>query len=267
MEIFIFSLDKIYENSSFIINNGDFENDFLNNLKNKEKQDLFGYLMAVLPSIIISNYRKFNREELQSSNIEDQNLFFEISNLRIDLKSIQENLFELKDKKLVKNNDDSKLIIELNLFIFQHIFVKLSQCIVATEINDKGFFFNIANDSRKYTKYNSSQKKTGIDRIEAQKKFVLGYIDSFENQNIEEIKIVEQELIFMSDTVNQKKRLKSIIYEGILFSEIITNKTKNKVLLYFFKEVIAKFFFKYLNDNSIDDYEVSEAFRTFRKRL
>ena len=266
LEITFFSLDKIYDKSSFIINNDNFENDFLKNIKSKEKQDLFGYLTSVLPSIIISNYRKFTRDDLKLSNIQDMNLFFEIANLRIDLKAVQGKLSELTDDKLVKNDESHKFIMELHLFIFQYVFIKLSQCIIATEINDKGFFFNIGNDSKKYIQYSRSDKKTSIDRIEAQKKFVDGYLDSFETKNNEKIKIVEQELIFMSDTVNQKKRLKSIIDEKITFSESITKKTKNKVLLYFFKEVIAKFFFKYLDDNLIDDYEVSEAFRTFRKR-
>lgn len=266
MEITFFSLDKIYDNSSSIINSDNFENDFFKNLKSKEKQDLFGYLLTVLPSIIISNYRKIKRDELKAINIIDENLFFEIVNIRIDLRLIQDKLFELRDNQLVKDDVSNKLIIELNLFIFQYIFIKLSECIIATEINNKEFFFDIVNDSRKYNKFSSSEKTTTIDRIESQKKFISGYIDSFETQNNEKIKNLEQELIHMSDTLNQKKRLKSIIFEGIFFSESVTNNKKNKLLIYFFKEVIAKFFFKYLNDNSLNDYEVSEAFRTFRKR-
>jgi hypothetical protein len=70
----------------------------------------------------------------------------------------------------------------------------------------------------------------------------------------------------MSDNLNQKRRLKSIIENSILFSESLSNKTKRNLRMYFFKEIIAKFFYKYLDDNSIDDYEVIEAFRLFQKR-
>lgn len=267
MEITFISIDKIYENAYSIIRKENFEDDLLRNIKNKENQDLFGYLTTILPSLIISNYRKFKREELTSLSVDDEILLLQIFNLRVDLKVINNKLLEFKADNLVINDDCQNLILELNRFIFQFVFIKLTQCIVAKEINQKAFFFNIKNDSKKYSKYNSSNDKLSMDRIQAQKNFVIGYLESFGDLDIVEIKNAEQELIFMSDNLNQKRRLKSIIENNILFSESLSNKTKSKLRMYFFKEIIAKFFLKYLENNSLDDYEVIEAFRLFQKRV
>lgn len=267
MEITFISIDKIYENAYSIIRKENFEDDLLRNIKNKENQDLFGYLTTILPSLIITNYRKFKREELTSLSVDDEMLLLQIFNLRVDLKVIHNKLLELKADNLVINDDCQNLILELNRFIFQFVFIKLTQCIVAKEINQKAFFFNIKNDWKKYSKYNSSNDKLSMDRIQAQKNFVIGYLESFGGLDIVEIKNAEQELIFMSDNLNQKRRLKSIIENSILFSESLSNKTKSNLRMYFFKEIIAKFFYKYLDDNSIDDYEVIEAFRLFQKRV
>lgn len=266
MEITFISIDKIYENAYSIINKEYFEDDLLRNIKNKENQDLFGYLTTILPSLIISNYRKFEREELTSLSVYDEILLLQIFNLRLDLKVIHNKILELKALDLIINDDSQNLILELNRFIFQFVFIKLTQCIVAKEISQKHFFFNIKKDAKKYSKYSSSNDKLSIDRMQAQKNFVIGYLESFGDLDSIEIKNAEQELIYMSDNLNQKRRLKSIIENNILFSESLNNKTKNKLRMYFFKEIIAKFFFKYLEDNSSDDYEVIEAFRLFQKR-
>jgi hypothetical protein len=267
MEITFISIDKIYENAYSIIHKENFEDDLLRNIKNKENQDLFGYLTTILPSLIISNYRKFKREELTSSSVGDEILLQQIFNLRVDIKVIHNKISELKADNLVINDDCQNLILELNRFIFQFVFIKLTQCIVAKKINQKSFFFNIKNDAKKYSKYSSSNDKSSMDRIQAQKNFVIGYLESFEGLDRVEIKNAEQELIFISNNLNQKRRLKSIIENNVLFSESLSNKTKSNLRKYFFKEIIAKFFFKYLDDNSIDDYEVLEAFRLFQKRL
>lgn len=266
MENKMFSIDAIYENFSFLISNENFENDFFKNLENKEKQDLFGYLLNVLPSIILSDYRKFNKDELKSSNILEKQLFFEIVNIRIDLKSFHDKLIESEEKDFVQKVNKAKIISDLSLFIIQFVFINLSQCIVATEIDTKPFKFDIKRDSKKHTKYRNSDKITTADRSVVQNNFVIGYENSFETNNYEKIKIIEKELIFMSNISNQKKRINSIFDEGITFSDSVTNTTRNKLLRCFFKEVIAKFFYNNLNTNSLDDFEVKDAFRAFRKR-
>lgn len=266
MENKMFSIDAIYENFSFIVSNENFENDFFKNLENKEKQDLFGYLLNVLPSIILSDFRKFNKDELISSNILEKQLFFEIVNIRIDLKSLHDKLIESEEKDFVQKVNKAKIISDLSLFIIQFVFINLSQCIVATEIDNKPFKFDIKRDSMKHTKYRNSDKITTADRSVVQNNFVIGYENSFETNNYEKIKIIEEELIFMSNISNQKKRINLIFDVGITFSDNVTNTIRNKLLRYFFKEVIAKFFYNNLNNNSLDDFEVKDAFRAFRKR-
>lgn len=263
----IISVKKIYENLSFVNSQENFEDFFLENIRTKINQDLFGYLMAVLPSVIISDRRKFKRKEIKSDSFTDLEAILEIINLRIDLKSIEKKLDELLINKLVEEIKRDAMISEIELFIQQYIFIKLSKSIVSTEFNGRNLEFNIIKDSKIYSKYKSKDKQIKIDRVNANHNFISGYRNSFDTNDEEKMKLMEMELIYMSKPLNQKKRLKSIIEKNIIFSEKITNTKKNNLLLWFFKNVISIIFFKYLDENLITDYEVTEAFRLFQKRV
>lgn len=260
------SLDKIFETSNFIISQKDFEIQFLDNINNKEKQDLFGYLLSVLPSIIISDFRKFKRVEIPKSKFINESIFFEIINLRLDLKVIRLKLHELSEKDCVESINVEKITIAINLFIHKYVFITLSEIIASTSINGKEHFFNIKKDSVKFNKFLDYHKKTGVDRIVSQKNFIKGYLESFGAETEGSIKDIEKDLIYMTNTINQKKIIKLIFDENIVFSNGITLTRKNDLLLYFFKNVIAKIFYKYLDNHSIDDYEVKTGFNNFRKR-
>ncbi len=261
------SLDKILETYNFILSQKDFEKQFLDNINKKEKQDLFGYLVTVLPSIIFSDLRKFKRNEIAESKLTNQAYLFDLINVRLDLNKIQSKLHELRASNYVKNIDVDNIILDLNLFIHKYVFVTLSQIITSTSIKGNEYFFNIKKDSAKFNKFLNCKKDSGIDRLVSQKNFIIGYLESFGTNNLEKIKEIEDDLIYLSNSINQKKTLKLIFDNNIIFSESLTNTKKNDLMLYFFKNVIAKIFYIHLNDNSNDDYEVKLAFKNFRKRL
>jgi hypothetical protein len=263
----LFSVEKIYENLSFIGSQENFEHFFLENISTKKNQDLFGYLMVVLPSIIISKSRKFNRNEINSKSIIDQSVILELINLRIDLQSVDNKLNKIKNNEFVKKIEVDVIVSEILLFINQYVFIKLSRSIVSTQFNGTDLEFNFIKDNKIYSKYNSNDKPIKIDRVNAHNNFISGYKNSFDTVDEEIIKLMEIDLIFMSKPSNQKKRLKSIIEKNLIFSEKITNTKKNKLLIWFFKNVISKIFYKQLDENLITDFEVSEAFRLFQKRV
>ena len=263
----LFSVEKIYENLSFIDSQDNFEHFFLENISTKINQDLFGYLMVVLPSIIISKRRKFNRNEINSKSITDQSVILEIINLRIDLQSVDEKLNKLKNNEFVKEIEVEVIVSEIVLFIHQYVFIKVSRSIVSTQFNGTDLEFNFIKDNKIYSKYKSNDKPIKIDRVNAHNNFIDGFENSFETDDEDKIKMMEKDLIFMLKPSNQKKRLKSIIEKNLIFSEEITNTKKNKLLIWFFKNVISKIFYKQLDENLITDFEVSEAFRLFQKRV
>lgn len=263
----LFSVEKIYENLSFIDSQDNFEHFFLENISTKINQDLFGYLMVVLPSIIISKRRKFNRNEINSKSIIDQSVILEIINLRIDLQSVDEKLNKLKNNEFVKEIEVEVIVSEIVLFIHQYVFIKVSRSIVSTQFNGTDLEFNFIKDNKIYSKYKSNDKPIKIDRVNAHNNFIDGFENSFDTDDEDKIKLMEKDLIIMLKPLNQKKRLKSIIEKNIIFSEVITNTKKNILFIWFFKNVTSKFFFKYLDENLITDYEVKDAFRLFQKRV
>jgi hypothetical protein len=254
------------DNILFILNQKNFEEDFFKAINSKEKQDLFGYLTTTLPPIIFSNIKSFKFTDFKLLSINDISEIRRIASIRIDIKAIDEKLKEIENDSILLAIKKDKIITELILFTFQFVFIELSKNIVATKIGDINYFFDIKNNSKKFDNFIDKTSRNTPDRIEAQKKFINGYITSFETLDMEEIKTLERELIFMLDQTNQKKRLNNIFETNIVFRENISRTQKNNIFKYFFKNVTAKFFYPFLNDNSIDDYEVSINFLTFIKR-
>ena len=171
-----FSFNKIYQNLTFLTNKENFDIEFLESIKSKEKQDLIGFLMACLPSIIITNFRKFSREELRIQNTIDDSLY-ELCNLRIDFKSVNEKLVELESNNLVIKCRSTLIISELCHFVFQYIFIQLSKSIYATEFKNKKFLFDIKTNSLLHKKF-SDNLPISIDKLIVQDNFINGYIES-----------------------------------------------------------------------------------------
>lgn len=265
-----FSLEKVYDFSNFLIGHEDFEKQFFSNILSKKKQDLFGYLMTVLPILIISDFRKFTKIEFKLISDESELLNFseiqDLASIRIDLKLINTKLQELSKSQFIEKVNVDKIILDLILFIHKYVFIKLTKNIVSTEINEKQFIFDIQKDTKKFEKYKLS-KNTPSDRVVAQKIFMTNYLKSYGTENSDRINEIEKELIFMSNKINQKKLLNSIFEDNIVFSDNATARKKNDLMIFFFKNVIAKIFFQVLEENSVQDYEVKNAFNHFRKSL
>jgi len=265
IDVTLFESENFQEKISFIANQENFYKVFLEHLKNKKEQDLLGYLIASLPSLIFSKKNSFSNRETVSKSIKNQYLVYDIINIRIDLNSIKERLSELESQTCVEKVNIDLIISELILFTFQYIFINISKHILSSFNNKIESHFDIKKDSKKYYKYIVKKEKIPMDRAIAQKNFTNSYLESFAVQSEEDRKIKENDLIFMSSLVNQKRRLNSIFENNIIFSEKLSSTKKNSLSIYFFKNFTAKFFFKNLNENSIKDYEVIEAFRAFKK--
>jgi hypothetical protein len=265
-----FSLEKVYDFYNFLISHEDFEKQFFANILSKKKQDLFGYLITVLPILIISDFRKFTKIEFKLLSDESELLNFseiqDLASIRIDLKLINTKLQELSKSQFIEKVNVDKIILDLILFIHKYVFIKLTKNIISTEINNKQFIFDIQKDSKKFEKYKSI-KNTPSDRVVAQKIFMTNYLKSYGTENIDRINEIENELIFMSNRINQKKLLNSILEDNIVFSDKTTSRKKNDLMIFFFKNIIAKIFFQGLDENLVKDYEVKNAFNHFRKSL
>lgn len=258
------SSDIILERMAFIVEQKTFLSDFKVSIKEKENQELFGYLLTVLPSIICSNIEKFTSKDFPEIRY---NRIKVLSNIRINIFSLKEYLIELVQNPNCESVKMESIINELITFLFQYTFIELSKCVVASKSNKKEYYFNITSDSQKYNAYiNPRDKSTSEDRIGGQKNYVKSYIESFGPIEETQRKELEKELILMSKVANQKKRLKSIFDENIVFNNKTTSHKRNSIFRIFFKDVVAKFFFMELEENSINDCDVLEAQKKFVKR-
>lgn len=191
-----------------------------------------------------------------------------LANMRIDILSLKSFLAQTDESRICKSIKINSIAYELITFLFRYVFVELSKGIVASEADGFTYYFNIKIDSQKYYKYiNKEDNTSSIDRRNAQKSFIKAYLSSFDNLDIITIKEIEKDLIYMSKETNQKKRLKSIFERNLVFEDNISSHKKNAISIFYFKNIVAKFFYKRLENNSINDYEVLEAHRLFLKRL
>ncbi len=108
---------------------------------------------------------------------------------------------------------------------------------------------------------------TSADRVSGQKNYIKFYVESFGSMEENMRNEIEKDLIFMSKETNQRKRLKSIFERNIIFDENTSSHKRNFVFRFFFKNIVVKFFYKELENNSINDFEVSDASRQFLKRV
>lgn len=254
------ALEKI----SFFVKQKNFESDFKRVVKEKINQDLFGYLVNALPSVILSDLKKFTSSDFH--NID--NRVKVLSNIRLDMVAFNEYLAVLVQSSECKSVNVDSIVNEIIDFVFQYTFVELSRCIIASEsIEGKVYYFNIISDSKKYNTYVSPKSKiTSADRLAGQKIYTDNFFKSFDLIDEDKRKEIEKDLLFISKRVNQKKRLRSIFEQNIIFADDISPHKKNALFRYYFKNIIVKFFFTYLEECLVDDLEVIDANRQFLKR-
>lgn len=260
------NVDKIFSNIAFVIEQDSFEIDFSKNVVEKTMQDLFSYLSTVLPPIILFN-KKFQRDILfENSSISNHITFKQLAGIRLDIKKIYSTLEIIENEPLCESIDKISLIKELIAFVYQYVFTELSKIIVATSVIGKNYFFDIKNDSKKVEKY-SKAISSKLDRATSQNNFIKSYILSYDGVDEETIKFIESELIFMTKTTNQKKRLNYILENNIKLEKGISRKNKYNINKFLFKNFTAKFFFPQLKFHSIEDLEIEDAYFNFIKSI
>jgi hypothetical protein len=258
------SSEAALEKISFFIKQKNFESDFKRVVKERIDQDLFGYLVTTLPSVILSDLKKFTKKDFP--NID--NRVKVLSNIRLDMIALNKYLSDLSQNPYCKSVEIDAFVNEIINFVFQYTFVELSNCIVASKSeNGNLYYFNIISDSKKYYTYIASKSKTtSPDRIAGRKIYRNNFLKSFDLGDEDKRKEVENDLLFMSKRANQKKRLRSIFDRNIIFDDGITSHKKNAIFRFYFKNIIAKFFFSKLEEFTLDDIDVLDVSRQFLKR-
>jgi hypothetical protein len=260
------NIENIISNVLFIIEQESFEIDFSNNVVEKTQQDLFSYLCTVIPPLILSDKKFLKDIYFENVSIKNHILFEQLSEIRLDIKKINSTISKMEDDPLCLNIDKTTLVRDLIVFVFQYVFIELSKNIVATNVNGKDYFFDIKSGSKKVEKYSRAGSST-LDRAASQNNFIKSYLLSFGDLEDETIKLIESELIFMTRTINQKKRLNCIFENNIKLAKGISRKDKYQINKFLFKNFTAKFFFPQLKSNSTEDIEIEDTYFNFIKSI
>lgn len=263
------TIEDVFSNVFYPISQPSFEKDFAINLQAKSKQDLFAYLVTVLPPIILSSKSDTNLLEIDipSKAFSNHILFRELLKIRLDVKKINFELSQMEaDPKCLKLNKE-ELIKDLVVFVYQYVYVELSKIIVATKYGQKEYFFDIRSDIKKVEKYMKSSNKRA-DYISLREDFIKNYNDSFESMDKDLKKNLESQILSMTTIYHQKNKLRSIFNEHIQLVGKIKRRDKYLFYKFLFFNFTAKFFFQKLKsaDYQIDDIEIEDCFNNFLKR-
>lgn len=264
------TVDEILENYSFLRNQPDFINTFINNIDLKVGQDLFLYLFTTIPAFIFSTEKKFELIKPYSTKLNEPTDFRTLINIRINLKQIHSYLEELKDHELIESVDSEKIIHELVLFVNNYLFFKLKKLLKETSFGTSNQFLDIVKTEKKIAKY-KDEITNSKNILEHQKTSKQAYIDNyllgFYTDDKTVIESIRKDLVYMNSITNQKKRLLHIIESNIVFIENGTSTQKNLLFLPLFMEVIAKLFFIIIDGDDLTIEEQKEKLRFFLKRV
>lgn len=260
------TVEEVFSNIFFLLEQKSFEQDFVNNLKGKSMQDLFAYLTTVLPPIMLTSneYKNNLIVDLPLSNFKNDRFFLDLLKIRFDIKGLSSILTEMEtDHRCIKLNRDD-LIKDLINFVYQYVFVELSKNIVATEMNEKQYYFDFKRDIAKVEKYKQTNS-TRADLISSQTQFIKNYYQSFDTKDESVIELIEYEIDSMYTSFKQKKKLHSIFETHFILHEKISSKEKYMFFKYLFVSFTAKLFFTHLkvNDFEDDDIEIEGCYNNF----
>jgi hypothetical protein len=264
------TVDEILENYSFLRNQPDFINTFINNIDLKVGQDLFLYLFTTIPAFIFSTEKKFELIKPYSTKLNEPTDFRTLINIRINLKQIHNYLEVLKDHELIESVDSEKTIHELVLFVNNYLFFKLKKLLKETSFGTSNQFLDIVKTEKKIAKYKNEIANS--DNISEQQKtskqaYINNYLLGFYTDDKTVIESIRKDLVYMNSITNQKKRLLHIIESNIVFIENGTSTQKNLLFLPLFMEVIAKLFFITIDGDDLTIEEQKEKLRFFLKRV
>jgi hypothetical protein len=264
------SVDEILENYSFLRNQPDFINTFINNIDLKVGQDLFLYLFTTIPALIFSTEEKFKLNKPHSTKFNEPTDFRTLVNIRINLKQIHNYLEELKDHELIESVDSKKVIHELVLFVNNYLFFQLKKLLKETSIGTSNQFLDIIKTERKVAKYSEEIAHSNSlteNQIQRKQDFIDSYLHGFCTDDNNVIELIRKDLLHMNSIANQKKRLWQLIENGIVFDESATSTQQNELMLFLYTDVIYKLFFSYLDTHEKSSFDMKEKFRDFKKKL
>jgi hypothetical protein len=264
------TVNELLENYSFLLNQPDFINTFINNIDLKVGQDLFLYLFTTIPAFIFSTEEKFELNKPHSTKFNKPTDFRSLINIRINLKQIHNYLKELEENEIIETVESEKLIHELVLFINNYLFFQLKNLLVDTSFDTSNQFLDIVKTEKKIAKYKdeiANSKNISEQQKTSKQAYIDNYLLGFYTDDKTVIELIRKDMVYMNSITNQKKRLLHIIESNIVFTENATSTQKNLLLLPLFMEVIAKLFFITVDSDDITIEEQKEKLRFFLKRV
>jgi predicted metalloenzyme YecM len=248
------TIEDVFSNVFYSVSQPSFEKDFAKILKMKSNQDLFAYLVTVLPPIMLSA-----KEEINISNIrpdlsvfKDAKTFLDLLKIRIDIKAIRIKLSEMKDDPICLKIDSDELIKDLIVFVYQYVFVELSKIIIATKDGHKLYYFDFVKHYSRVMKYEESSPNRD-DLNSSQNVFIKNFYQSFQTNDKNLINQYVSQISLMTNNKQLKKRVFFIFEEYISLHEKIKIRDRYIFYKYIFIYFIAKFFFKHLSKEDIDE--------------
>jgi hypothetical protein len=248
------TIEEVFSNIFYPLAQPTFEQDFANNLNVKSNQDLFAYLATVLPPLMLSDKEGLNISKIKPdlTAYKNHETFLGLFKIRFDIKTISVKLSAMEvDPKCLKLYKDA-LIKDLIVFVYQYVYVELSKIIVATEFDNKQYYFDFINDLNIAEKYKEITPKKVHSSI-YQNDYVTNFYNSFESKDENLVNKYISQIKSMSSNHKQKKQLYFILEENIILSDEIKIKDKYLLYKYIFVHFIAKFFFKHLSKEDIEE--------------
>jgi len=286
--------EYILDHLLFITKQKNFVADFNEKISNSINLDLLGYLYATLPSIIFSKIQP-DKLILSSKYFEQSSSIVSFSKMRIDLLEIEKKLNELESNKCVFSVDKKAILSEIVAYVFRLTFVNITISLNYTESNKlfKEDFIKSNYD------YNAELKK--VEHIleydindffknkqseKTLKEFLFSFDNRFDKKRLNFNKKTDKNILDNAqDDINfkrelidtlksfyfvgyQKKYLNSVFNDSIIFKKESSKKVQNRVLSYFYINLIFKFFKQGESmDNDDGSYDVIRAVSKFRKKF
>jgi hypothetical protein len=265
----LFNIEDI-NNFIYYPNHFDSHDDFVKVINNDEirNQHLFE---AVLPysfrRTFESDKKVISRNDITSQSINDINQFVVITNLKLNLNDIENELKNLSDIGISINS--KRFLNEIITFTYKYLFIKLSKVIYCHSIGKFKEVMDFKSHYDQYCKYLSDIETSNYTKVNYYSKvnYVNAYYESFQTNDIKVIEDTLSEILQYNDERKIVKILNDIIENNIPLDSSLSSKKKNKILLPIFKLITCNFFYRELLDYELSDSELINRFKKFRLKM
>ncbi|WP_162128561.1 hypothetical protein [Flavobacterium phycosphaerae] len=265
----LFSIEDI-NNLIYYPNHFDSYGDFVDVINNIEirNQHLLETILPYSFRRVFENDKKvISRKDITSQSIMDINQFVVITNLKLNLNDIENELEYLSDIGISINR--KRFLNDIITFTYKYLFIKLSKVIYCHSIGKFNEVMDFKSHYDQYCKYQSDLETSNYTKINYYSKvnYVNAYYESFQTNDINLIQDILSEILQYDDEKKIVKILNDIIENNIPLDPSLSSKKKNKFLLPFFKLITCNFFYRELLGYELSDSELINRFKKFRLKM